>query len=349
MFKSNFNLFYRYWLFESWGRISTSIGSKRLTDFATLQEACTKFKSVYKDKVGYEFEKGNHYFKSPGKFMHLDIDFEIDKQMPISYVKSKLNKPVYDLMKMIFDIKHMKNMMMSCDVDLKQMPLGKLSTNQIYAAMLVLKTISKLIQENGTLAQLRYASNEFYTKIPHGFSIKRPPIIDSMNVIKAKNEMLEGLLNMGMIHGFFEGENGEQNNPMDVCYEKIKTNISVLDKDAPEFIQICKIVRDTHGFTHNQYTLEVVDVFRIKRKREDVRSRKYKKLENHQMLWHGSRLTNFVSILTKGLKIAPKEAPSTGKRTMFTRSYILIPYSPMNNDLTDFFIYIFNRLHVRQR
>lgn len=36
------------------------------------------------------------------------------------------------------------------------------------------------------------------------------------------------------------------------------------------------------------------------------------KLGNKMLLWHGSRLTNYVGILSKGLKIAPLEAPSTG-------------------------------------
>jgi poly [ADP-ribose] polymerase len=30
------------------------------------------------------------------------------------------------------------------------------------------------------------------------------------------------------------------------------------------------------------------------------------------MLWHGSRLSNFVGILSQGLRIAPPEAPKTG-------------------------------------
>lgn len=30
------------------------------------------------------------------------------------------------------------------------------------------------------------------------------------------------------------------------------------------------------------------------------------------MLWHGSRLTNFVGILKHGLRVAPPEAPITG-------------------------------------
>ena len=30
------------------------------------------------------------------------------------------------------------------------------------------------------------------------------------------------------------------------------------------------------------------------------------------LLWHGSRLTNWVGILSQGLRIAPPEAPVTG-------------------------------------
>ena len=33
---------------------------------------------------------------------------------------------------------------------------------------------------------------------------------------------------------------------------------------------------------------------------------------NRQLLWHGSRLTNWCGILSTGLRIAPPEAPVTG-------------------------------------
>jgi poly [ADP-ribose] polymerase len=35
-------------------------------------------------------------------------------------------------------------------------------------------------------------------------------------------------------------------------------------------------------------------------------------LGNKKLLWHGSRFSNFVGILSQGLRIAPPEAPSTG-------------------------------------
>ncbi|XP_031628011.1 poly [ADP-ribose] polymerase-like isoform X2 [Contarinia nasturtii] len=299
-----------YWIFETWGRIATVIGSKRLTPYATSKEATEKFRSIYLNRTGNEFGKYSFTTKMPGKFYHLDIDFAFAKTIPKTYVATKLKEPIHQLMKLIFDMKHMKQMMISCDVDLKQMPLGNVSSNQIYLAMSVLKNIAKLI-ENGTIGQLRDASNQFYTMIPHGNSVKRLPIIDSIDVVKSKIEMLESLLHMGTIHGFLEGENGEKKNPLDACYEKMKTEIEPLDKNALQFKQICEIVQNTHGTTHDQYRLEVLDVFKLRRKREDVRSRAYKKIE-HQLLWHGSRLTNFVSILSKGLRIAPKEAPATG-------------------------------------
>ena len=35
-------------------------------------------------------------------------------------------------------------------------------------------------------------------------------------------------------------------------------------------------------------------------------------VDNHKMLWHGSRTSNLISIFSRGLLIAPKDAPATG-------------------------------------
>lgn len=187
-------------------------------------------------------------------------------------------------------------MMLSCNLDLKQMPLGKISAKQIRSAMTVLKDISKLNSRNGSLAKIRDASNRFYTVIPHGFSVKRPTIIDSLQVVNAKNEMLESMLNMDLIYEFLDDGNN-CGNPLDGCYHRLKNEIHDLDKNSPEYSQIVNIVHNTHGATHNQYTLEVLDVFSVNREGEDNRFGAYANLNNHQLLWHGSRLMNYVSIL----------------------------------------------------
>ena len=35
-------------------------------------------------------------------------------------------------------------------------------------------------------------------------------------------------------------------------------------------------------------------------------------MKNKMLLWHGSRIANFVGILSQGLRIAPPEAPVSG-------------------------------------
>ena len=49
---------------------------------------------------------------------------------------------------------------------------------------------------------------------------------------------------------------------------------------------------------------------------DEKQSRAYDKhserIGNKQLLWHGSRLSNFTGILSQGLRIAPPEAPVTG-------------------------------------
>lgn len=46
--------------------------------------------------------------------------------------------------------------------------------------------------------------------------------------------------------------------------------------------------------------------------KEEDNLRYTKDIDNKQLLWHGSRLTNYVGIISQGLRIAPPEAPVTG-------------------------------------
>ena len=55
----------------------------------------------------------------------------------------------------------------------------------------------------------------------------------------------------------------------------------------------------------------MVDCFSIERDGE-AKSFNPKKFGNKQLLWHGSRFSNYVGIITQGLRIAPPEAPHTG-------------------------------------
>ena len=69
-------------------------------------------------------------------------------------------------------------------------------------------------------------------------------------------------------------------------------------------------VRNGHAITHSHYTLAVEEIIELDR--EEERKNFKSSIHNRVLLWHGSRTSNFVSILSKGLKIAPPEAPHSG-------------------------------------
>ena len=53
-----------------------------------------------------------------------------------------------------------------------------------------------------------------------------------------------------------------------------------------------------------------MNVFKVNR---EVEANRFKKeIGGINLLWHGSRMSNFVGILSQGLRIAPPEAPVTG-------------------------------------
>ncbi|MEQ2205610.1 Poly [ADP-ribose] polymerase 1, partial [Xenoophorus captivus] len=190
-----------------------------------------------------------------------------------------------DLIKMIFDVESMKK------------------------AMVEFEAVSASVPE----AQILDLSNRFYTLIPHDFGMKKPPLLNNLDYVKAKVEMLDNLLDIEVAYSLLRG--GAQDNehdPIDINYEKLKTKIEVVDKTTQEAEIVTQYVKNTHAATHNTYTLEVQEIFKIAREGEHQRYRPFEEIHNRQLLWHGSRTTNYAGILSQGLRIAPPEAPVTG-------------------------------------
>lgn len=121
----------------------------------------------------------------------IDVDYGDNADINLDIVESdsNLKKPVQDLIKLIFDVKQMKNLMMEFELDTEKMPLGKLSKSQIQNAYEVLNELQGLINDNITTeARFIDATNRFYTFIPHSFGIENPPLLkdkETIQVIKS--------------------------------------------------------------------------------------------------------------------------------------------------------------------
>lgn len=306
---------HRYWLFRAQGRIGTSVGSTHTDPYPTVAQAIAEFEKHYEQQTGNKWGNRDAFQKKRGKYYPVEVDYESDvnakKIDEKSSIPSKLPVPVQDLVKLLFDMDAMQQAMKAFDLDLVKMPLGKLSKKQLKEAYQVLSDLSDLVTSGGSNSKFVGLSNKFYTLVPHNFGMRNAPLVDTLDLIKSKREMVDSLLEIEIAYSMLQADVAEDTNPLDAHYGQLKTDLDPLDHDTDEFKIIQQYVQNTHGSTH-AFKLEIEDVFKVKRKGEKKRYKPFKDLHNRQLLWHGSRLTNYVGILCNGLKIAPPNAPASG-------------------------------------
>ncbi|KAF9428510.1 Poly [ADP-ribose] polymerase 2 [Podila epigama] len=315
-----------YGVFCQWGRVG-AVGQIQEFSCCSLDEAKKVFQSKYKDKTKQDWRNRDQFVHVPGKYFLLppdeaDSDDEEEndekKKAGSSSVKkeeeqpipeSKLHPKVQDLVSLIFNTQMMTRQMKELDYDADKMPLGKLAKSTILHAFGILKEIAEVIESTNPLRlrQLQELSSRFYTAIPHNFGRYAPPVIDNAPMLKKKLEMLESLGEIEIAQKLIKEnkslDKALEVNPLDQKFDSLKLEkLEPLDKESERFKLIEQFVKNTHGTTHNAYDLVIEDVFDLYRQGEKARFEDagFDKLHNRRLLWHGSRLTNYV------------EAPVTG-------------------------------------
>ncbi|XP_069796903.1 poly [ADP-ribose] polymerase 2 isoform X3 [Narcine bancroftii] len=140
--------------------------------------------------------------------------------------------------------------------------------------------------------------------------LKTPPIICSRKELQEKISLLEALSDIEVAISMIKSEPASAENPLDQHYRFLHCELQPMDHSCSHFQIIEKYLQSTHASTHNDYTMKLLEVFQVAREGEEEVFRS--DLNNRRLLWHGSRLMNWVSILNQGLRIAPPEAPVTG-------------------------------------
>ncbi|EGC36876.1 hypothetical protein DICPUDRAFT_150569 [Dictyostelium purpureum] len=310
-----------YTVWNRWGREGLKgIGKRFDYSKANLHAAISLFNEKFFEKTKNPFNNRKNFRKVAGKYDLIELDYSIDDKSEQTKSKPKaathkkectLDERVQDLIKLIFDVKMMKRTMAEAKVDLKKMPLGKLSKTQITKGYMVLKEIEEVLlgKSKDNLVSL---SSKFYTAIPHVSDnvMQPPPTINSHQMLLAKMTMLQNLADIEIATTLIKEAESDDSNILESHYKNLKTEIIPLDRHTTEF-------KDIETYVINTYkgkTPEIINVFKIDREGEADRFKKSLHLGNRKLLWHGSRLTNFVGIISQGLRIAPPEAPVSGYR-----------------------------------
>ncbi|KAG8198282.1 hypothetical protein JTE90_021536 [Oedothorax gibbosus] len=321
--QNNNNKFYLIQLLENnhkkqfavwrrWGRV----GNRGQSDYSNYGNSLAEAKASFDDK--FYAKTKNHWsdrdsfvhYKGKYDLLHMDLIPETKTLVKETKtgIKSKLGSELQSLLELICDQKRMEEMMKEMSFDSNRTPLGKLTLKQVKDGYIALNKIAVILSRGGKGSELVNACNDFYTKIPHSFGMKTPPIITA-NEIEDKVKMLEALANITVAMGVLNSTSNMEEHPLDKYYRSLDCQLESVCPTCAEYLEIDKCLRETHGPTHANYTIEIVDVFKSCKAQE---SETFIESENKLLLWHGSRVMNWLGILKQGLRIAPPEAPVSG-------------------------------------
>lgn len=295
---------------------SGRVGYENKRDFKCfLQEdkALDEFKKIFYEKTGYIWDDRFNMIKKDGKYDYLEM--EIDKDLEDNKDENKtggiLDVQVEKLITLIYDPVAFEATLKKFKIDTTKAPLGKISTNQMNKAYSVLTQIQELIKNNTPTSEKQYTklSSDFYTFIPTSHGNAKLPIISTETQFQEKCDLLDVLRDMEVAGAIMANISMGASKTWQQ-YQSLNAEIRPL-VDTNMIALIHKYARQTHGATHTS-KLNIRQIYEINRNGETERFAACKHYGNRQLLWHGSRLTNYVGIISQGLRIAPPEAPKTG-------------------------------------
>uniref|UniRef100_A0A3B3S3W0 Poly [ADP-ribose] polymerase n=1 Tax=Paramormyrops kingsleyae TaxID=1676925 RepID=A0A3B3S3W0_9TELE len=311
---------YSVWM--RWGRVG-KVGQHTLMTFGgDLGKAMSTFKQKFFDKTKNCWDDRASFQKVAGKYDLVFMDYmasskeDEQKSQGTQEVALPQKRPcqldsqVQSLLQLICDIKAMEESVLEMKFDTKKAPLGKLTVEQIKAGYQSLKRIEECLKKKGSSKELMEACNQFYTRIPHDFGLRTPPLIRTEEELKEKITLLEALSDIEIAVKMVQSSMDSTDHPLDRQYRSLRCQLKPLSPKSHEYKVIEQYLQTTHATTHHDYTMTVLDIFAVEREGESERFTA--QLHNRMLLWHGSRLSNWVGILSHGLRVAPAEAPVTG-------------------------------------
>lgn len=189
-------------------------------------------------------------------------------------------------------------------------PLGVLTIGQIESGETILQKAYDLFKTGKAKhADLERLSGEFYTAIPHRIGRTRAAVagavIESLEAFEQKQETLQLMKDMLSVNG-----DGHQSvlfdAQVDSQYEALRCNLVGLEPGTSDF----KELEDyTLRSQVKSKSIKVKNIYKLQRPEEALAFDG--KVGNERMLFHGSRIKNWVGLLSRGI-LLPKIVVSLG-------------------------------------
>ncbi|XP_035216657.1 poly [ADP-ribose] polymerase tankyrase-like isoform X2 [Stegodyphus dumicola] len=313
-----------YILFTCWGRVGDT-GQYQKTPYSTLNEAVKEFSRIFRAKSGNNWDDVKNFQPQPKKYRLVELDkkrhaIKCSVKLNLkSEEQSKLSTSLQSLMETLMDIYTIEGTLGDLGVDacFDVLPFGSLSESTLLAAENLLKEIGNVIAEKDNLrqnvkSQEKFAelmhkivklSEEFYQLLPiYGYQYEKLCPLFGAPDVHSKLVLIHNLLHIGLSSKLLLGASFKSSvmNPKDYVYRSLGCNLKLLNEDCLEAQMILQYIHNTSlrkkPKVQSIYSVYIPD-----------QSEKFKsiRLSNHMLLWHGTRLSNFLAILSRGLQVAP--------------------------------------------
>ncbi|PIK56560.1 putative poly [Apostichopus japonicus] len=310
----------KYHLFTRWGRVGET-GEKDTKPFEDEEAAIKAFKKKFSDKTENEWDDRANFSPVADQYTLIEVEQVNEDEMAETVQKLNalnmidkeirtspctLHAATQPLIKLIFENNKFNEQMAKFEPDVKKMPLGVLSKQQIAKGFDVLKELQNALDLGQTVTELQELSSKFYTVIPHSFGRKLPPTIDSTEVLQEKKYMLLVLGDIEIAQSMLkEKPMGQKENtkevphPLDVQYALLKCGLEYVLPKSAKFEIIDAYVKATGN------PKELMNVWKVDRHGEDQLFSAHNAEENRRLLWHGTNVADVAAILKAGLRIMP--------------------------------------------
>ncbi|NXO57878.1 PARP3 polymerase, partial [Aramus guarauna] len=321
-----------YSVWTHWGRVG-EVGQSKLIPYASLEAAKKGFEKKFREKTKNSWAARENFVTQPGKYTLIEVKpgagQGVEVALRVRVVDGKkvckqrvlpcaLDKATQDLVSLIFSSDMFQDAMQTMNIDVKKMPLGKLSKQQIAKGFQVLNELEVALQDQPPkAARLEDLSSRFYTIIPHNFGRAQPPPINSPDLLRAKKDMLLVLADIELAQSLQaqkvkEEEEEEVLHPLDQDYTLLCCQLTLLDPASREYQLIQNYV------TQTGHKLHILNIWKVAREGEDERFKAHDLLEHRRLLWHGTNVAAIAAILKSGLRIMPHSGGRVGKGIYFT-------------------------------
>ncbi|RDW78889.1 uncharacterized protein DSM5745_05741 [Aspergillus mulundensis] len=264
---------------------------------------------------GFRFTLPSYVVRNP-----FDPPFSLESAKKMTYniplPECTLPAAIQRVMALILD----KNQLLAgtAGYDSQKLPLGALNSQTLVSGWRVLDELESLLDSVQPSTMTPAAlSSQYYSIIPHVFGYNNTPVICTRNQIETERSLLEELFNALTARDIIDSPKSDYTHPLDVGLRQLKLKqFEALNHDSNEFRRIEAYYTSTTNPNSGTAPYKIVDIFHIERPREESRfkSSPYARHphSNRRLLWHGSKIVNFASILSNGLRIQPRGVPLHG-------------------------------------